>query len=292
MHWHLFGVRGAQKMDSIRLEQACLTVPNQAVCKVKQTPLRGRRSHMEVSALAFDVFGTVVDWRASVAAEVGEAAERNGITLGAGGAEAFADEWRRRYVPSMQRVRSGEIAWTALDDLHRVSLDDVLARFGVDLPPAERERLNLAWHRLRPWPDSVEGLTLLRRRHVLCTLSNGNVALLADLARFGGLPFDCILSAELCRAYKPDPRTYRMAPALLRLRPEQVMMVAAHASDLRAAAAEGLRTGYVRRPMEWGAPGAGGEEADGERFDVVAADFVDLAARLDGSGPDAATVGA
>jgi 2-haloacid dehalogenase len=276
-------------MGSIRFEQASLTIAREALCEVKQTPLRGRRSRMEVSALAFDVFGTVVDWRTSVAAEVAGAAARNGLTLDAGGAEAFAEEWRRRYVPSMQRVRNGEIAWTALDDLHRASLDDVLAGFGLDLRPAERERLNLAWHRLRPWPDAVEGLALLRRRHALCTLSNGNVALLVDLARFGGLPFDCILSAELCRAYKPDPRTYRMVPELLRLRPDQVMMVAAHPSDLRAAAAEGLRTAYVRRPLEWGASGAGGEEASGERFDVVAADFVDLAARLDGSGPNAAT---
>jgi 2-haloacid dehalogenase len=239
---------------------------------------------MEVSALAFDVFGTVVDWYSSIAAEVGDTAERNGLKLEAGAAEAFAEEWRRRYGPSMERVRSGEIGWTALDDLHRASLDEVLARFGMDgLGPADRERLNLAWHRLRPWPDAVEGLRRLRRRHVLSTLSNGNVALLVDLARFGDLPFDCILSAELCRAYKPDPRTYRMVPELLRLRPEQVMMVAAHASDLRAAARHGLRTAFVHRPFEWGrSAGAGGEGSPVDRFDVVAEDFVDLAARLEG----------
>jgi 2-haloacid dehalogenase len=240
---------------------------------------------MLVSALAFDVFGTVVDWHGSVAAEVAETAARYGPPLEAGAAEAFAAEWRRRYRPSMDRVRTGEIGWTALDDLHRASLDEVLGQFGMEaLPPAERERLNLAWHRLRPWPDAVEGLRRLRRRHVLCTLSNGNVALLVDLARFGDLPFDCILSAELCRAYKPDPRTYRLVPALLRLRPEQVMMVAAHADDLRAAAAEGLRTAYVHRPLEWGAGavGAGVVRAPDGPFDVVAEDFVDLAARLAG----------
>jgi 2-haloacid dehalogenase len=237
---------------------------------------------MEVKALAFDVFGTVVDWHTAVAAEVVEASARNGLALEAGAGEAFAKEWRRRYVPSMERVRSGELGWTALDDLHRASLDHVLGQFGLEeLPAAERDRLNLAWHRLRPWPDAVEGLTRLRRGHVLCTLSNGNVALLVDLARFGGLPFDCILSAELCQAYKPDPRTYQLVPSLLRLRPEEVVMVAAHPSDLRAAAAEGLRTAYVPRPQEWGGDGAD-EPAAEDRFDVVASDFVDLAARLEG----------
>jgi len=238
---------------------------------------------MEVSALAFDVFGTAVDWHSSIAAEVGETAARNGVTLPPGAAEEFAAEWRRRYRPSMDRVRNGDVGWTALDDLHRASLVEVVGQFGMEgLDPAELDRLNLAWHRLRPWPDAVEGLGRLRGRHVLCTLSNGNVALLVDLARFGDLPFDCILSAELCRAYKPDPRTYRMVPELLRVRPEQVMMVAAHADDLRAAAAEGLRTAYVYRPLEWGVAAAGGRgPVAGDSFDVLAEDFVDLAARLE-----------
>jgi 2-haloacid dehalogenase len=242
---------------------------------------------MEVRALAFDVFGTVVDWRSSIAAEVAEVAARNDLPLEPGAAGAFADEWRRRYGPSMDRVRTGEIGWTALDDLHRASLDEVVGAFGLEaLGPAERERLTLAWHRLRPWPDAVDGLARLRRRHVLCTLSNGNVALLVDVARSGSLPFDCILSAELCRAYKPDPRTYRLVPALLRLEPRQVMMVAAHGSDLRAAAAEGLRTAFVRRPLEWGPSAAAVDrEGPGDRFDVVAEDFVELAARLEDPGP-------
>ena len=234
---------------------------------------------MELRALAFDVFGTVVDWRGSVAAEVNAAAARHGLTVAG---ESVADAWRRRYQPSMERVRRGEVGWTALDDLHRASLDEVLAEFGLDaLDAPERDELNLAWHRLRPWPDAVEGLRRLAARHALCTLSNGNVALLVDLVRFAALPFDCILSAELCRAYKPDPRTYRMVPELLRLRPDQVMMVAAHPSDLRAAAEQGLRTGYVPRPLEWG-PGAAAEDAAPDAFDVVAEDFVALAARLEG----------
>lgn len=238
---------------------------------------------MDVRALAFDVFGTVVDWRGSIAAEVAGAAARNGLSLEPGVAEAFAVAWRRRYRPSMDRVRRAEIRWTALDDLHRASLEELLGQFGLDgLDAAERERLNLAWHRLHPWPDAVEGLRRLRRGHALCTLSNGNVALLVDLARFGELPFDCILSAELCRAYKPDPRTYRLVPELLRLAPDQVLMVAAHADDLRAAAAEGLRTAFVRRPLEWG-PDRAEEEPPAAAFDVVADDFIDLAARLEAS---------
>jgi 2-haloacid dehalogenase len=227
-------------------------------------------------ALAFDVFGTVVDWRSTVAAEVEAAAVRRGLKVDGA---AFADAWRRRYRPSMDRVRSGEIAWTALDDLNRASLEELVVAFGLTaLDEDEREQLNLAWHRLRPWPDAVEGLERLRRRFLLCTLSNGNVAQLVDLARAGGLAFDCILSAELCRAYKPSPAVYRMAPALLRLRPEEVLMVAAHPDDLRAAAGEGLRTAYVVRPLEWG-PGTKRAPPDAA-FDVVADDFLDLAAKL------------
>ena len=233
---------------------------------------------MEPRALAFDVFGTVVDWRTSVAEAVEEAAARHEVRVDGG---AFADAWRGRYQPSLDRVRTGAIAWTVLDDLHRESLDALLDQFGLhSLGEAERQDLNLVWHRLHPWPDSVSGLGRLRRRHVLTTLSNGNFALLVDLVKAGNLPFDCILSAELCQAYKPDPRTYRLAPTLLRLRPDQVMMVAAHQDDLQAAAAQGLRTAFVRRPEEWG-PAAGGREEAAEGFDLVADDFLDLARQLD-----------
>jgi 2-haloacid dehalogenase len=232
---------------------------------------------MDVRALAFDVFGTVVDWRGSVIDEVTTLASGHGVTVDA---SAFADAWRRRYQPSMERVRRGLVGWTALDALHRASLDEVLREFSLEvLEESEREHLNRAWHRLRPWPDSVAGLTRLRLPFVLCTLSNGNVALLVDLARSGGLPFDCILSAELCRAYKPDPRTYRMVPDLLALRPEQVMMVAAHADDLRAASREGLCTAFVHRPLEWG-PRPPVTSEPGSEFDVTATDLEDLATRL------------
>jgi 2-haloacid dehalogenase len=235
---------------------------------------------VDVRALAFDVFGTVVDWRSSVVEEVGAAAARHGLAVDAG---AFADAWRRRYRPSMDRVRRGELGWTPLDALHRASLEELVREFSLEaLDDAERDHLNRAWHRLRPWPDAVAGLRRLRTQHVLCTLSNGNVALLVDLARAGGLPFDCILSAELCRAYKPDPRTYRMAPELLALPPDRVLMVAAHADDLQSAAREGLRTAFVRRPLEWGPapPAPAAREEPDPAFDLLADDLEDLAAQL------------
>lgn len=232
----------------------------------------------DIRALAFDVFGTVVDFRSTIIDEGREIEARTGVRLD--WAE-LADRWRGRYVPSMDRVRSGELPWTVLDDLHRAALDDVLAELGGQaLSEPDRDAFNLVWHRLRPWPDSVPGLTALRRDYTLTTLSNGNVALLVDMARNAGLPWDCVMSAELVHAYKPDPRTYRLVPELLRLRPEQVMMVAAHTKDLRAAAAQGLRSAFVPRPREHGPatilPGA--DELAG--VDVVAEDLEDLAARL------------
>lgn len=218
-----------------------------------------------------------MDWRGSIAPAVEAAAACRGLSVDGA---AFADAWRRRYQPSMERVRSGAVGWTRLDDLHRASLENVIEEFGLQvLDASEREELNRAWHRLRPWPDAVPGLSRLRRDHVLSTLSNGNVAMLVDLVRFGGLPFDCVMSAELCRAYKPDPRTYRMVPDLLTLRPEEVLMVAAHQEDLRAAAGQGLRTAYVRRPLEWG-PGADPEPEPDVFVDLVADDLLDLAAQL------------
>ncbi len=231
---------------------------------------------LDVKALVFDVFGTVVDWRSAVIRE-GEALARK-KDLDADW-PAFADAWRSRYAPSMDRVRRGELPWTKLDDLHHASLLELLDEFGVEgLTKAEKDHLNRVWHRLDPWPDAVEGLARIKRYHIIAPLSNGNVALLTNMARRAGLPWDLILSAELVRHYKPDPETYLMAPELLDLRPDQVTMVAAHIDDLRAARDNGLRTAYVPRPLEFGS----GKEADppDPAFDVVARDFVELAEKL------------
>ena len=232
----------------------------------------------QVKALVFDVFGTVVDWRGSVAREGAEFAERNGIS----GVDwhTFADEWRAMYGPSMNRVRSGELPWTRLDDLHRMSLDALLERYGIESPSEdERERFNRAWHRLDGWPDSPTGLARLKTRYVIATLSNGNVALLTNMAKYAGLPWDCILSAEIARHYKPDPETYLMAADILCLRPDEVMMTAAHKNDLKAAREQGLRTAFVPRPMERG-PRAEVDTSAEDWIDVVASDFEDLADKM------------
>jgi 2-haloacid dehalogenase len=228
---------------------------------------------VDVRALVFDVFGTVVDWRSGVAREAGR-------LLGAGiDTEAFADAWRRRYVPSMDRVRRGELPWTSLDDLHRASLDELLTEFGLPgTPVTVRAELVLAWHRLDPWPDSVDGLTRLKQKFVIASLSNGNVALLVDMAEHGGLPWDTVLSAELFGHYKPDPEVYDGAARLLDLPPEQIMMVAAHVEDLAGARTRGLRTAYVHRPAEKG-PAAPPPETDPDA-DVSVASLTELADHL------------
>jgi 2-haloacid dehalogenase len=196
--------------------------------------------------LAFDIFGTVVDWHGSIAREV------DAMKLGVGGDE-FALAWRAGYKPAMQRVMSGELGWTLIDDLHRMILDDVLAKFGVrHLDEAQKKHLNKAWHRLDPWPDSVRGLTRLKSKFTICTLSNGNIGLLADMAKRAGLPWDCILSAEVFRAYKPDPATYLGVARVFDVAPGEVMLVAAHHEDLAGARGCGLRTAYVERPLEFG----------------------------------------
>lgn len=196
--------------------------------------------------LAFDVFGTVVDWHGSLAREVA-------ALYPAVDANAFALAWRAGYEPAMQRVRSGELGWTRIDELHRLILDGILPRFGLDpLSEAERTHLNRAWHRLDPWPDTVAGLTRLKSRFTICTLSNGNIGLLTHMAKRANLPWDCILSAEVFRAYKPDPRTYLGVAQTFDLEPEQVMLVAAHQDDLAAARACGLQTAYIERPFEFG----------------------------------------
>ena len=196
--------------------------------------------------LAFDVFGTVVDWHSGIAREV--QALRPSVDGG-----AFALAWRAGYQPTMQRVRSGELGWTRLDELHRLILDGILKDFGLDdLSEAQKQQLNKAWHRLDPWPDVVAGLTRLKTRHTLCTLSNGNIGLLTNMAKRAGLPWDCVLSAEVFRAYKPDPATYLGVARTFDLAPEHVMLVAAHQDDLAAARACGLQTAYIERPFEFG----------------------------------------
>ena len=228
-------------------------------------------------ALVFDVFGTVVDWRTSVAAEVDALAKRKGFTVD--GAK-FADAWRAGYAPSMNRVRSGELPWTRLDTLHRMTLDRILAEFSIPgLTEAEKNELNRAWHRLRPWPDSVSGLTRLKKKFIIAPLSNGNIALMTNMARNAGLPWDCVLGAELVRHYKPDREVYQSAADFLDLQPADVMMVAAHLGDLRAAKTVGLKTAFVARPLEYGPAGKPDLKADAS-VDLSAKDFNDLAAQL------------
>ncbi|MCH2254007.1 MAG: haloacid dehalogenase type II [Vicinamibacterales bacterium] len=230
-----------------------------------------------VKAMTFDVFGTVVDWRSSIIREGEQLTVRTGIEVDW---PRFADAWRAGYGPAMRRVRSGELPWTRIDDLHRMILDGLIPEFGLTaLDEAARDDLNRVWHRLSPWPDAVSGLTRLRTRYVLASLSNGNVALLVNMAKHSGLPWDAVLSAELAHQYKPDPEVYLTAADLLGLEPEQVMMVAAHKGDLRAAAALGFKTAYVPRPLEYG-PDREIDTTPDPSFDVNATDFNDLADRL------------
>lgn len=230
-----------------------------------------------VKALVFDVFGTVVDWRTSVAKEVEALAKRKGLKLDG---EKLADAWRGAYGPSMNRVRTGELPWTNLDSLHRMTLDKILVDFGiVGLSEAETGELNRAWHRLRPWPDSVGGLARLKRKFIIAPLSNGNISLMTDMAKHSGLPWDCILGAELVRHYKPDREVYQSAADFLDLKPADVMMVAAHLGDLRAAKAVGLRTAFVTRPFEFG-PDRKPDMKPDFPVDITAKDFNDLATQL------------
>lgn len=228
------------------------------------------------AALVFDVFGTGVDWRSSVIAEGRVRGARLGLDVDWA---AFADDWRAGYPLAMDEVRRGVLPWTNLDGLHRRILDRLLAARGIVLDDAEAAEFNRVWHRLDPWPDSVEGLTRLKTKFPIATLSNGHVRLLLDMARHAGLPWDAIFSAELFGHYKPDPEAYLGACRLLDLPPERVLMVAAHPSDLRGARAAGLRTAYVPRPLERGSGGPMEPWSEGE-FDVVAIDFVDLARQL------------
>jgi len=227
--------------------------------------------------LVFDTFGTVVDWRSSVIAEGEKLGREKGVQVDWA---AFADAWRGGYGPSMNRVRTGQLPWTKLDVLHRMTLDTLLERFNVNgLSEAEKRQFNRVWHRLSPWPDAVAGLTRIRKRYIIAPLSNGNLSLLTEMAKFARLPWDCILSTELVRHYKPDKETYLMPGEFFDLEPAAVMMVAAHPGDLDAAKALGLRTAYVHRPLENG-PGRRSTMPAAGRYDYLVHDFKELATQL------------
>jgi 2-haloacid dehalogenase len=231
----------------------------------------------QIRVLAFDVFGTCVDWHGSIAREVNDLGlkGREGVVDGA----AFATALRAGYKPAMARVRSGELGWTKIDDLHRMILDGVLADFGVAMDEAARVHLNKAWHRLTPWPDTVSGLARLKSRFIITTLSNGNLGLLTNMAKTAGLPWDCILSAEVFRHYKPDPETYLGVCEVFDIKPSQMLMVACHKDDLRSAASHGCQTAFVERPMEFGA-GVSVDVSVEPAFQFHAVDFNDLADQL------------
>jgi 2-haloacid dehalogenase len=231
----------------------------------------------EVKALGFDVFGTVVDWRSSITREGEAFGKKHGVSVDW---VQFADAWRGLYQPMMNKVRHGEIGWTKLDDLHRMALDQLLKDFDIKgVAEADIDHFNRAWHRLDPWPDAVAGLTRLKKKYVLTTLSNGNVALMVNMAKRAGLPWDVILGAEPTRHYKPQREAYIGTADYLGLRPEELMLCAAHNNDLRAASGFGLRTAFIPRPAEHG-PGQTKDLAPDGPWDVVARDFVDLAEKL------------
>ncbi len=230
-----------------------------------------------IRALVFDVFGTLVDWRSSIARESQAVLGSRGVTIDW---HAFADAWRAQYQPAMEEVRTGQIPFSKLDVLHRRNLEVVLKEFGIrDLDEATRAHLNLAWHRLDGWPDVAPGLRRLRERHRLAPCSNGNISLMVDLARRNGWPWDAILGAEIARDYKPKAIVYQSAAAAFDLNPAEVLMVAAHSNDLAAAASAGLRTAHVARPDEKG-PGRG-ERAPSVRVDIAVRDLLHLADQLD-----------
>ena len=231
-----------------------------------------------VKALTFDVFGTVVDWHGSVAREVRALAAKKGIRVNA---VKFTRAWRAGYRPAMDRVRSGELPWTKIDVLHRMILDDLLAEFRIADALTEEEKvdLNLVWHRLKPWPDAPRGLKRLKKRYIISTLSNGNTGLLVNMAKRGNLPWDCVLSSETFHHFKPDPEMYLGAADAFDLEPGQVMMVASHKHDLRAAAKYGLKTAFIKRPHEQGR-NKNPDLASEAEFTINADDFLDLADQL------------
>ncbi len=228
-----------------------------------------------ILAVMFDVFGTVVDWRTSVANEVKRTPGLESVDY-----YQFADLWRGKYQPAMERIRNGGRPWTKLDQLHLENLIELLDELGVETLTQEQvHELNLAWHRLEPWPDAVEGLCRLKGRYIIATLSNGNVSLIVNMAKYAGIPWDMILGAEVVRHYKPQPEAYLKSAEMLDLRPQQCMLVAAHNSDLVAASQCGFRTAFVARPTEYG-PDQKNDLVALNDYDVVAKDFLELAVQL------------
>jgi 2-haloacid dehalogenase len=254
-----------------------------ATTQIEAVSLSSRKDAVQlfadVQALVFDVFGTVVDWRSGVAREATPFLAR--YAPGADPA-AFADAWRRRYSPAMEEVRSGRRPFARLDVLHRESLEAVLSEFNIDpatVTSFELDTLNLAWHRLDPWPDSVPGLARLKRRFIIAPLSNGNIRLMLDMAKRAGLLWDAILGAEIAQAYKPMPEAYLRTVDALMLKPEQVCLVAAHNYDLATARRCGLRTAFIPRLTEHGSRQVTDVKPE-EDWDAVASDLEDLASQL------------
>jgi 2-haloacid dehalogenase len=239
-----------------------------------------KTSEIELSAIraiVFDTFGTIVDWRASLIKALEEFGRKREVE------RAWADlvdRWRAAYQPNLDRVRTGELKWTILDELHYFALVQLLPEFGLtSLRESDLRFLTNCWHRLAPWPDAVDGLHRLRKKYIIGPLSNGNLALLVELAKFAQLPWDVVFGADLFRHYKPDPETYLGVCSFLGLRPEQVMMGAAHNYDLKAAKALGLRTAFIQRATEYG-PGQQTDLVAEDAWDVIATDLVDLAEKL------------
>jgi len=231
----------------------------------------------ELKALVFDTFGTVVDWRGSLIAELTAFGRERGIEADWPG---LVDAWRGNYRPSMDRVRRGERAWTTLDTLHRETLDRLVSEFAITgLSEDDLRHINLGWHRLKPWPDSVPGLRRLKERYIIGPLSNGNVSLLLNMGKNAAIPWEMIFGSDLFGHFKPDPETYLGACRLLDLKPAEVMMCAAHNNDLRSAQALGLQTGFFPRPGEYGPHQKQDTKADGD-WTVIAQDIEDLATRL------------
>ena len=230
-----------------------------------------------VKAMTFDVFGTVVDWRSSIAREAKMMGEQKGFDFDW---DNFADKWRAGYGPSMNKVRTGELPWTKIDVLHRMILDELLSEYNItNLTESEKDHFNRAWHRLDPWPDSVPGLTELKKNYVISPLSNGNVALLVNMAKYGGLPWDTVLSAELAQHYKPDPEAYQSTSEFLGFPIEQNMLVAAHKNELKSAKGQGMMTGYIPRPKEHG-PNTTVDSNPEDYIDIIGENFVDFANKM------------